>query len=187
MVDETLQPLLTRFAGGDEHAAELLLPEVYGEMRRIARRLMRAQPANHTLQATALVNEAYLKLAGASELRPENRVHLVAIAARAMRQILINYAAGRAAHKRGGGWTQITLDSSVRPTEDAAIDVLALHEALEELERLDERQARVVELRFFGGLTAEEAAEVLRVSPRTVQLEWRMARLWLRRRLEDER
>ncbi len=184
-MESTLDNLLTRLSAGDERALDLLLPDVYAQLHQIARRLMRNQPVNHTLQATALVHEAYLKLARSSNLNPENRVHLIAVAARAMRQILMNYADRRAAQKRGGGWDRITLDSGVRPTNDSAIDAIALNEALAELEKLDERQARVVELRFFGGLTNEEVARVLHVSPRTVQLEWRMARLWLRRRLEE--
>lgn len=185
-METSIAQLVERLSAGDDRALDLLLPDVYAELHQIARRLMQAQPANHTLQATALVHEAYLKLARSSNLNPENRVHLIAVAARAMRQILMNYADRRAAQKRGGGWQRITLDSGVRPTSDSTLDAVALNEALAELEQLDERQARVVELRFFGGLTNEEVARVLHVSPRTVQLEWRMARLWLRRRLEAQ-
>jgi RNA polymerase sigma factor (TIGR02999 family) len=181
---DDVRAVLTRITLGEPGAADELLPLVYEQMHAMAAGLMRGERSGHTLQATALVHEAYLKLAGYQEEGWAGRAHFLAVAARAMRQILANHAVARRAQKRGGGLARVTLDSSVAPSgASEEIDALELDEALRELETLDERHARVVELRFFGGLTIEETAEVLGVSPRTVQLDWKMARLWLMRRL----
>ena len=176
---------LVSSAAEDETALEQLFPLVYEELRRIARRRMRREHEGHTLQTTALVNEAYIKLAGQ---RPEwqNRSHFFAIAARVMREILVDYARTKQRGKRGGGVRPLPLDELV---EGAVMppallpEVIEIHEALERLAVLDPRQSRIVELRYFGGLTVEEAAEVLGVSPGIVAIEWRLARGWLKAEL----
>lgn len=177
--------LLDASAAGDEQALEQLFPLVYEELRRIARRHMRQEQAGHTLQTTALVHETYLKLAG-RQPRWQNRAHFFAIAARAMREILIDYARTRNRDKRGGGLRPVPLDGSdggaVMPPERLQ-ELIDLDEALKGLAALAPRQSRVVELRYFGGLTVEDTAEVLGVSPGTVATEWRLARGWLRSEL----
>lgn len=163
---------------------------VYGELRRIAEQWFRMQPAGHTLQPTALVNEAYLRFAKLEGDAFANRAHLLATIAKAMRQILIDHARATTARKRGGGRSRIQLDAiqlaAPSETESEHIDLERLHGCLEKLERLNHRQAEIVELRFFGGLTIDETAQVLEVSPRTVKLDWQFARAWLLSELHEE-
>jgi len=169
-------------AGRDAH--DRLYALVYDELRRMASGFMRRERPGHTLPPTAVVHEAYLQLAGTEDLRWESRAHFFGVAARAMRQILVQHARRRASDKRGGGWQRITFDEEVVGPAESGLDVLALHDALEKLAGLDERTARVVELRTFGGLTVAEIADVLRVSKRTVDGDWRFAKRWLRQQLE---
>lgn len=177
-----IQSMLTRLTGEDAEAADELLPIVYDQMHAMAVALMQSERPAHTLQATALVNEAYLKLVGHQQRGWNGRIHFLAVAARAMRQVLADHANARNALKRGGRLAKLTFDSSIAG-EACDVDILELNEALTELESFDERHARVVELRFFGGLSVDEVAQVLDLSPRTVQLDWRVARAWLLRRL----
>jgi len=177
--------ILGELNAGDGSAAQRLLPLVYEELRALAGGYFRQQPSGHTLQPTALVHEAYLKLAGSENVQWESRVHFMAVAAKAMRQILMNHARGKATAKRGGGRQRITLDEGVTPAGngDRELDLLALDDALGKLSRLSERQATVVELRFFGGLSIAEAAHVLGVGTTTVEDDWHLARAWLGREL----
>ncbi len=168
---------------GDQLALDQLLPHVYGELRRIAGRYVRRERQGGTLQATALVHEAYVRLAKDTDLSFENRAHLLGIAARAMREILVERARARGAQKRGGRDVRVTLDEGMLADEVQQVDTLALHTALERLAALDPQQARIVELRFFGGLSIEETAEVLGVSPATVKRGWAVARAWLYREI----
>jgi RNA polymerase sigma factor (TIGR02999 family) len=171
--------LLRAWAQGQESAGERLFPILYGELRRQAARYMRRERQRHTLQPSGLVHEAYLRLAGAPEADWHSRAHFFAIAARVMRQVLVDHARRRGAAKRGGQLvTLVDADAPVLP-----VDLLDLEDALTELSALDPRQARVVELRFFGGMGVEETAEVLSLSARTVKREWQTARAWLQRRL----
>jgi RNA polymerase sigma factor (TIGR02999 family) len=178
--------LLQRSRGGDGPAVSELVPLVYGELRRIAARSLRRERPGHTLQATALVHEAYLRLLKDEHLSFQNRAHFLGIAARAMRQILVEHARARDADKREGGRRRITLDEAVAASATREVDLLALDEALERLAALDDRHARIVELRFFGGLTNEEAAEALGVSVATVKRAWTAARAWLFRELSSQ-
>ncbi|MFL6337078.1 MAG: sigma-70 family RNA polymerase sigma factor [Pyrinomonadaceae bacterium] len=174
---------------GDETALEQLFPLVYEELRRIAHRRMRDEQAGHTLQTTALVNEAYLKLAG-QQPRWENRAHFFAIAARVMREILIDYARAKRRGKRGGGIHPLAfdeLDEGAVMSPELLPELIGLDEALNRLAALDPRQGQIVELRYFGGLTVEETAEVLGTSPSTVAVEWRLARGWLKSELIGNR
>lgn len=168
---------------GDGASLEKLLPLVYGELRSLADAVFRNERADHTLQPTALVHEAYLKLISDKNVSWQSRAHFFGIAANSMRQILVNHAKAHGRQKRGGNRTRVTLDESAGFSDSRDIDVLELHEALEMLKNLDERQAKIVELRFFGGLTLKETAKVLAVSTATVSREWEMARAWLYRRL----
>jgi RNA polymerase sigma factor (TIGR02999 family) len=158
--------------------------EVYEQLHRLAECYFRRQPKGHTLQPTALIHEAYLKLADQTGGRWKDRTHFLAVAATAMRQILVDHARGRAAARRGGGRQHITLDEAVVPPTERDVDLLALDQALVRLAGLDERKARVVELRFFAGLTVEETAAALGVSPITIKRDWSMARAWIERELE---
>jgi RNA polymerase sigma factor (TIGR02999 family) len=178
--------LLQRWQAGDADALEQLLPLVYDELRQVARARLRQEQPGHTLQATALVHEAYLRLTGSRHPTPKNRTHLFAIAARLMREILVDHARRKAARKRGGAATIIELDESVAAPEIAALDLLALDEALTELHGLDPRLCRVVELKFFAGLNIDETAEALRVSTATVERDWTVAKAWLHQRLSEE-
>lgn len=177
--------ILNRIGEGDERAADELLPLVYGELRRIAEGALRGERAGHTLQATALVHEAYLRLVGTERMAFEGRAHFLAAGAQAIRRVLIDHARGRGREKRGGDWRRVALDAGATPEAGRWVDVVDLHEALERLAAVSERQSRLVELRFFGGLTNEEAAHVLGVSVRTVNGDWAMARAWLRRELGE--
>jgi RNA polymerase sigma factor (TIGR02999 family) len=176
---------LSDAARGDRAASAELLAQVYDELRNLAAALLRRERGDHTLQPTALVHEAYLKLIGGASIDWQNQAHFRAVAASAMRQILTDHARRRNSEKRGGGWLRVTLDEPVAPMENREVDMIALDEALSELSRLDERKSRVVELRFFGGLTCAEAAETLAVSPKTAESDWYMARAWLRQRLAE--
>lgn len=171
--------LLGRLGNGDGAAADQLLPLVYGQLRALAGSYFRGQRPDHTLQPTALVHEAYLKLINASNTDWKSRAHFCAVAARAMRQILMNYAEAKRAAKRGGGAERISLDAVSTPSGDHVLDIVALDDALTRLGEANERQARIVELRFFGDLDMSEVAEVLDVSQRTVERDWRTARAWL--------
>jgi len=165
------------------------VPRLYGELRRLARGILAGQRPGHTLQPTALVHEAYLKLADHGETRRYGRTHFMALAARAMRHILVDHARGHARGKRGGAWRRVTLTDGLEPAGKSDLDrdqLLALERALERLQAVDEREARVVELRFFGGLTMVEIAEALDVSLRSVEADWTHARAWLRRDLSGE-
>jgi len=179
--------LLLAWGTGDAAAAERLLPVVYEELRQQAGRAMRREGDAHTLQATALVHEAYLRLVDQQRVQWRNRSHFFAIAAQMMRRVLVDHARTRLAAKRGGELQRVTLGDVGAGAADAGgdMDVLALHEALEQLALLDPRQARLVELRYFGGLGIEETAEALEVSPATVKRDWAIARAWLRRALAE--
>lgn len=171
---------------GNSQALEELFPIVYGELRELAGALFRNEyRANHTLQPTALVHEAFIRLVGNEhEISWQNRAHFFGIAARSMRQILVNHAEAHQAEKRGGKNTLVALDEAINFFQTQNFDVLALDEALEDLAILDKRQTEIVELKFFGGLTIEEIAEVLNVSARTVRRDWETAKLWLLRALK---
>lgn len=178
--------ILLRVRSGEADAADELLPHVYGELRTLARSLIRKERRCHTLDATALLHEAYLRLSAGSLPDLHDRRHFVALVARSMRQVLVDHARSRDAQKRGGGRLRVTLHDSALSATGDAIDVLALDEALSRLAALDARKCRVVELRFFGGLTFAESADVLDISPKTVEADWYAARAWLRRELADE-
>jgi RNA polymerase sigma factor (TIGR02999 family) len=171
--------LLVAWSEGDRAALERLLPLVERELHRLARRYMRRENPGHTLQTTALVNEAYLKLCDQTRVRWQNRAHFFAIAARIMRRFLINYIRDKHRQKRGGGAVQVSLSEVAVMSEERSDELLALDEALERLAEFDQRKASVVELRHFGGLTAAETAEVLGVSVVTVERDWKVAKAWL--------
>lgn len=171
--------LLVAWSDGDEAALEKLTPLVEAELHRLARRYMRNERAGHTLQTTALVNEAYLKLIDWKNVRWQNRAHFFGIASQAMRRILVDHARAHAAGKRGSGDQKVSIEDVQLAALAPDIDILALDEVLTRLASLDPQQSRVVELRFFGGLTMEETAEVLQISPATVGREWTPAKAWL--------
>jgi RNA polymerase sigma factor (TIGR02999 family) len=181
-----LDALLSRARAGDHDALAQILPIVYEELRHIADRYMRRERPGQTLQATALVHEAYLRLLKEKAPDWQNRAHFLAIAATSMRQILVERARARTAAKRGGKAGRITLDEAALAFPGHAVDIEAIDEALTRLARVDPTQARIVELRFFAGLTVEEAAEAVGVSPATLKREWSVARAWLRRELARE-
>ena len=188
MPEDDLTALLGRYRTGTPADQERLLAAVHGELRRIAAAYMRRERPDHTLQPTALVNEAYLRLFQDRDVAWENRAHFFGIAARVMRQILVDHARKRRAHKRGMG---VRVDRSASkiagPSRDQDFDVLALHEALTALAAFDARQAEIVELRYFGGLTEHEVARVMRLAPATIRREVAAARFWLGRRMQDDR
>jgi len=169
---------------GDERQLAALMPVVYDELRRIADRYMRRERPGQTIQATGLVNEAYVRLAAERPREFANRSHFIAIAALSMRQILVQRARARAAQKRGGAPERLTLDDAMLVDEGRSVDVIALDTALTELATFDAAQARIVELRYFGGLTVEETADAVGVSPATVKREWTMARAWLKKAID---
>ena len=175
--------LLIAWNQGDQRARDELTPLIYDELRRLARGLLRHERPGHTLQPTALVHEAFLRLIDQSQVNWQNRAHFFGAAARLMRQILINHAEARRAAKRGGEAERVSLNDVDHSTPRQEIDLIALDEALQRLERLDPQQGRIVELRYFSGLTIEEIAEVIGVSPATVKRDWNLARAWLRREL----
>ena len=175
--------LLTAWTEGNEHAMEQLMPLVYDELHRIARIHWSSQSPGHTLQPTALIHEAFLKLVGQGDRHFQDRTHFFALASTAMRQVLVNHAEARLAQKRGGGQPNVPLKEVDEAVQKEAREVLALNEALKALEAVDTRKSRVVELRYFGGLSIEETAEALSVSPITVTRDWQTARAWLAREL----
>lgn len=175
--------LLQRWSDGDRAALDQLLPLVYDELRRIARRYMGQQPDGHTLQTTALIHEAYLRLLGQEEKHWENRAHFFGVAAQAMRHILVDYARARQTAKRGGEARAVTLDEAAFVSDERAAEVVALDDALAELAQLSLRQSQVVELRYFGGLSVIEVAAVLQVSTDTITRDWNQAKAWLYRAL----
>jgi len=180
--------LLRAWGDGDDTAVEQLAPLVEAELRRLARAYMRRERRGHTLQTTALVNEAFLRLTDARQVRWQDRTHFLGISAQLMRRVLVDHARSRAAGKRGGAAQRVTLDEglAVSASPPPSVDVLALDRALAALSAADARKGRVVELRFFGGLSVEETAEVLHVSTDTIKRDWRLAKLWLLRELEGE-
>lgn len=187
--DHVITRLLLDWKGGDLVAYEQLVPLVYDELYRIARRQMSRERREHTLQPSALVNEAFIRLIDCDQVNWQNRQHFFSLAAKLMREVLVNYAAARKRQKRGGSRQRLTFDETlVSNTAGMALDdLLVIDEALKQLGQEDERCARVVELVFFGGLTEKETADELGVSDRTVKREWRYARLWLRRQLTSNR
>ncbi len=178
---EEVDQVLKALRGGDPRAADDLLPHFYDELHKMAAACLRRERANHTLQPTALVHEAYLRLVGEKAMRWEDRAHFLAWAARVMRQVLVSHARKRKAEKRGGGRGKIPLDEVTILYEQRTLGLQDLNEALEKLASLDERKARIVEMRFFGDLTVPEVAEVLGLSQTTIEREWRFARAWLHR------
>ena len=182
---ENVTQLLLKWNEGDTRALDKLMPLVYTELRRLARNYLRRERPDHTLQPTALVNEAYLKLIDQTNARWQNRAQFYGVAAQLMRRILVDHAREHQAAKRGGPHRErLSITSAGQLAEKPEIDLLALHEALEELKSFDPQQERIVELKFFGGLSIDETAEVLGISHATVERDWKMARAWLRRKLE---
>lgn len=175
--------LLLDWRGGDRAALDQLVPIVHGELRRLARHYMRGERDNHTLQTSALINEAYLRLVDHKNIDWQNRAHFFGVAAQAMRRVLVDHARSRGYQKRGGKAKVVELDEAALLADERASELVALDEALADLARFDARKAQIVELRYFGGLTGEETAEVLALSPATVQREWQSAKLWLLRAL----
>jgi len=175
--------LLQGWRGGDRNALDALVPLVYKELRRLAHFQLRDERQDHTLQSAALVNEAYVRLVGLKTPQWESRTHFFAIAAQLMRQILVDYARRHGSAKRGGSVCKLSLDDAMVVSRRKALDVVALDDALQELARIDARQSRVVELRFFGGLTLEEISAALEIGPATVQRDWTSARAWLYREI----
>ena len=178
--------LLAEYREGDAGALDRMIPLVYAELRRIAARALLAERREHTLQPTALVNEVYVRLVERPNASWQDRAHFLACAARVMRQILVDHARAHRADKRGGGLLRVTLGEETLAAEGPEVDFLALDAALDRLARQDEQKSRIVELRYFGGLSNEETAEALGVSPRTVKRGWALARAWLRRELGRE-
>lgn len=175
--------LLLAWGAGDEAALGRLIPQVERELRRIARRCLAGQRAGHSLQATALVNEAYLKLIGVQHVNWQDRAHFLAMSARLMRRILVDWARAKQYQKRGAGALKVTFDEALPVVDERGQDLVALDDALQALATYDERKGRVVEMRFFGGLTVAETAAVLKVSVDTVMRDWKFAQLWLRREM----
>jgi RNA polymerase sigma factor (TIGR02999 family) len=179
--------LLKDWSGGDATALDKLIPLVYDELHRLAHQHMRRERVGHMLQTSALINEAYLRLADQSEVTFKNRAHFFGIAARLMRQILVDEARKRNSAKRGGSAIQVSLAKATSVVQEQAANVVALDKALKGLERIDARQSEIVELRFFGGLSIDETAEVLKVSPGTVMRDWTFARAWLRNEMNADK
>jgi RNA polymerase sigma-70 factor (ECF subfamily) len=179
--------LLVAWNNGDEEALRKLMSFVYPELRRIARQHLGHRPAGQTLESAALANEAYLKLIRAGGIRCENRTHFLALCSQIIRRILVDHARSRGYAKRGGNAVQVPLDEVLLGAQARGIEVLALNEALDSLSKTDARKGRVVELRYFGGLSVEEAAEVLGISPETAKRDWRMAKAWLFSELSDKK
>ena len=180
---EDITGLLLDWGNGDKAALDRVMPLIYQELRRLAHRQMRRERPGDTLQTTALVNEAYLRLIDYERVRPRDRAHFLAIAAQAMRRILIERARSRRANKHGSGGQKISLDEAEQVSDQRAADLVALDEALDGLTAIDSRKGQVVELKYFGGMTIEEIAEALGVSAPTVERDWRMAKVWLHREI----
>jgi len=179
--------LLQEWGSGDERALEKLMPLVYDELRKVARRYMAHQSPDHTLQTTALVNEAYLRLVNIRDVSWQNRAHFFAVCAKLMRRILVDFARSRQYQKRGGGARPVSLKEALIVSRQAPAELLALDDALNDLAKLDPRKSQVVELRIFGGLSVKETGTVLKVSERTVAQEWKLAKLWLLAKLKREK
>ena len=178
--------LLRAWSQGDEAALEQLVPLVEAELHRLARAYMSRERKGHTLQATALVNEVFVRFAHTPPVRWEDRAHFIGIAARLMRRVLVDHARSRGSRKRGGGAAQVPLDVAQLATPEPAVDVIAVDRALEAFTKIDPRKSQIVELRFFGGLSVEETADVLGISVETVKRDWRVAKLWLSRELQGQ-
>ena len=183
---QNVTELLIAWSDGSKQALDLLMPIVFDELRRQAAGYLRRERAGHTLQTTALVNEAYLRLVDQKHVRWQNRAHFFGIAAQLMRRILVDHARAKHRAKRGGADLRVTLDEATVVARDPQIDVVALDEALDRLAKIDPQQSRVVELRFFGGLNVKETAEVLRISPSTVKRDWSVAKAWLYREINGD-
>jgi RNA polymerase sigma factor (TIGR02999 family) len=183
--DRDVTLLLRQWQSGDHSALERLAPLVYDELRRVARARLRGERPNHTLQATALVHEAFVRLMGSGHPTPQNRAHFFAIAGRLMRQILVDHARRKNADKRGGGVTPLSIVDSAPSPQSSAVDILALDEALNALAHVDNRLAEVVEMRFFAGLSIDETAAALKVSAATVERDWTVAKTWLYQQLSS--
>jgi RNA polymerase sigma factor (TIGR02999 family) len=179
--------LLLAWGAGDQLALDQLIPVVHAELRRLAQREMRGERPGHSLQATGLVNEAFIRLVELKRIRWQNRAHFFAISARLMRRILVDFARTRQSKKRGDGVPNVSLDEALTVAEERGSDLVALDDALQALASVDPRKSQVVELRFFGGLSVEETAEALHVSPDTVMRDWQVAKVWLRRELSGDR
>ncbi len=179
--------LLTRLADGDETVLSRLTPVVYDELRRLAAHYMRRERSDHTLQTTALVHEAYLRLIEQRQANWRNRAHFFGVAAQLMRRILVDHARNRVREKRGGEQQRVSLEDAILVSPDTLEQVLVVDEALDRLEKMDSRQSRIVELKFFAGLSTEETAESLGTSPRTVEREWALARAWLHMQFQEQR
>jgi RNA polymerase sigma factor (TIGR02999 family) len=179
--------LLQAWSDGDDAALEQLLPLVEAELKRLARGYMARERRGHTLQASALINEAFLRLTGARRLRWQDRAHFLGISARLMRRVLVDHARARGYQKRGGGAFKTTLNEALAVSPAPSLDLVALDRALEKLATVDARKSRVVEMRFFGGMSVEETAEALHMSTDTIKRDWRLAKLWLLRELEGVR
>jgi RNA polymerase sigma factor (TIGR02999 family) len=177
--------LLKDWSSGDPEALDRLIPIVYAELRAIAARYLRRERRDHTLQPTALVNEAYLRLIDQKQVQWQNRAHFIGVAAQMMRRILVDHAKSHNRAKRGGGAQRVSLDEAMAVSDERATDLLELDSALTALATFDDRKSRVVEMRYFGGLTVEETAEVLKVSEMTVAREWKLAKAWLYTHIED--
>jgi len=179
--------LLLAWGAGNESALNELVPIVHDELHRIALACMAGEKAGHSLQATALVNEAYLRLVEARGMNWQNRAHFLAMSARVMRRILVDFARSKQYQKRGGGAVRVTLVDDVGLSDEPGRDLVALDDALDALAKVDERKSRVIEMRFFGGLSVKETAEALHVSPETVMRDWKLAKAWLLRQLRSSR
>src|SRR5215471_7959545 len=178
--------LLLAWSNGNQAARDQLMSAVYDELHRLARRYMRRESPGHTLQTSALVNEAFLKLVDQRNVHWQNRAHFFGIAAQMMRRILVDYARTRTSEKRGAGTPALSLDEGLIVSDERSAEVVAVHEALEQLSQIDPRKEQIVELRFFAGLSVDETAEVLGVSPGTVMRDWTLAKAWLRREMSPE-
>jgi len=185
--EQGVTQLLRAWGNGDQQALERLTPLVYEELHRVAHRYMADERAGHTLQTTALVNEVYLRLVDVRGVSWQNRAHFFAICARTMRRILTDFARSRQYQKRGGEAVSVTLDDALGVSSQPAVDFVALDDAMKGLGKLEPRKSQVVELRFFGGLSVEETAEVLKISPDTVMRDWKFVRAWLARELSGEK
>lgn len=183
---EQVTQVLLDWSQGECGALERLMPLIYDELRQIARGYLRRERADHTLQATGLVHEAYLRLVDQTTASWQNRAQFFGVAARVMRRVLVDHARRHRAGKRGGTWEKVEFDEALAADLPYSLDLVALDDALQHLAQVDPRQSQIVELRFFGGLTTEEAAEVLDVSPRTIKREWRRAKAWLYREISRE-
>jgi RNA polymerase sigma-70 factor (ECF subfamily) len=183
---EEVSKLPVDWSSGDRDILDKMMPLVYEELRRLAHGYMARERVGHTLQTTALVNEVYLKLANKEGMRLQNRAHFLVVAARQMRYILVDYARGHAREKRGGDVNKVPLDEALVVSEEHSTEMLALDEALTNLASFDQRKSRIAELRFFAGMTVDETADALSVSPETVNRDWRLAKVWLRKELSKQ-